>query len=46
MGMEYVVDLVTYLPLRECSTAFSINSVIVCDLNLAYDPNENVPFIE
>lgn len=32
-----------YLPLRELSTAFSINSMIVCDLNLAHEPNENVP---
>lgn len=34
---------ITHLPLRECSTAFSMNSVIVCDLNLAYEPNEKVP---
>lgn len=32
-----------YLPLRELSTAFSMNSIIVCDLNLAQEPNENVP---
>lgn len=25
----------THLPLLECSTAFSMNSVMVCDLNLA-----------
>jgi len=31
------------LPLRECSTAFSMNSVMVCDLNLAYEPKEKVP---
>jgi len=33
----------TNLPLRECSTAFSMNSVMVCDLNLAYEPKEKVP---
>lgn len=33
----------THRPLRELSTAFSMNSIIVCDLNLAHEPNENVP---
>lgn len=33
-----------YRPLRELSTAFSMNSIIVRDLNLAHDPNENVPW--
>lgn len=32
-----------HLPLLECSTAFSMNSIIVRDLNLAHDPNEKVP---
>lgn len=34
-----------HLPLLELSTAFSINSIIVRDLNLAQEPNENVPKI-
>lgn len=33
----------TYRPLRELSTAFSMNSMIVRDLNFAHEPNEKVP---
>lgn len=33
-----------YRPLRELSTAFSMNSIMVRDLNLAHEPNENVPW--
>lgn len=32
-----------YLPLRECSTAFSIKSTIVCDLNFAQLPKLKLP---
>ena len=42
-SMKGLMKKKNYLPLRELSTAFSINSIIVCDLNLAHEPKENVP---
>ena len=38
-----IINSIAYRPLRELSTAFSMNSMMVLDLNLAHEPNENVP---